>query len=50
MYAEGHFSHDKLANLQLDNWRTKPETAPAAGMTGMGVHLDRPYDMVVWLS
>jgi predicted dehydrogenase len=46
MYAEGHFSHDKLANLQLDNWRTKPETAPAAGMTGMGVHLT---DLMIWL-
>ena len=46
MYAEGHFSHDKLANLKLDNWRTKPETAPAAGMTGMGVHLT---DLMIWL-
>ena len=24
MYAEAHFSHDKLANLPLDNWRTDP--------------------------
>ena len=46
MYAEGHFSHDKLANLPLDNWRTNPEFAPAAGMTGMGVHLT---DLMIWL-
>ena len=46
MYAEGHFSHDKLANLELDNWRANPETAPAAGMTGMGVHLT---DFMIWL-
>ena len=46
MYAEGHFSHDKLSNLSLDNWRTKPEFAPAAGMTGMGVHLT---DLMIWL-
>ena len=41
MYAEGHFSHDKLSNLSLDNWRTKSQFAPAAGMTGMGVHFYR---------
>ena len=46
MYAEGHFSHDKLANLPLDNWRANPEIAPAAGMTGMGVHLT---DLMIWL-
>ena len=46
MYAEGHFSHDKLANLPLDNWRTNPKFAPAAGMTGMGVHLT---DLMIWL-
>lgn len=46
MYAEGHFSHNKLANLPLDNWRTDPQYAPAAGMTGMGVHLT---DLMIWL-
>ena len=46
MYAEGHFSHDKLANLALDNWRADPKYAPAAGMTGMGVHLT---DLMIWL-
>ena len=46
MYAEGHFSHNKLANLPLHNWRTDPQYAPAAGMTGMGVHLT---DLMIWL-
>ena len=46
MYAEAHFSHDKLANLPLDNWRTDPKVAPAAGMTGMGIHLT---DLMIWL-
>ena len=46
MYAEGHFSHDKLAGLSLDNWRADPEVAPAAGMTGMGVHLT---DLMLWM-
>jgi predicted dehydrogenase len=46
MYAEGHFSHDKLAGLPSDNWRADPKFAPAAGMTGMGVHLT---DLMIWL-
>lgn len=39
MHAEAAFSHDKLINVPLDNWRTKKATAPAAAMTGMGIHL-----------
>lgn len=39
MHAEAAFSHDKLMNVPTDNWRTKKATAPAAGMTGMGIHL-----------
>jgi predicted dehydrogenase len=39
MHAEAAFSHDKLIGVPLDNWRTKKTTAPAAGMTGMGIHL-----------
>ena len=46
MHAEAHFSHDKLANLPADNWRADPKFAPAAGMTGMGVHLT---DLMIWL-
>jgi predicted dehydrogenase len=39
MHAEGHFSHDKLANVPAGDWRTSPKDAPAAGMTAMGIHL-----------
>ena len=39
MHAEGHFSHDKLANVPEGDWRTSPKDAPAAGMTAMGIHL-----------
>lgn len=39
MHAEAAFSHDKLAGLGRDNWRTKKALAPAAAMTGMGIHL-----------
>ena len=46
LHAEAAFSHDKLAGLPADNWRTKPETAPAAGMTGMGIHLT---DFLIWM-
>lgn len=46
MHAEAAFSHDKLAGLPLDNWRTRPRLAPAAGMTGMGIHLT---DFFIWM-
>lgn len=39
MHAEAAFSHDKLKGVPKDNWRTKKATAPAAAMTGMGIHL-----------
>jgi len=39
MHAEAAFSHDKLAGLARDNWRTRKALAPAAAMTGMGIHL-----------
>lgn len=39
MHAEAAFSHDKLINVPSGDWRTRKETAPAAGMTGMGIHL-----------
>jgi predicted dehydrogenase len=39
MHAEGHFSHDKLAQVPEGDWRTSPKDAPAAGMTAMGIHL-----------
>lgn len=39
MHAEAAFSHDKLIGVKPGDWRTRKETAPAAGMTGMGIHL-----------
>ena len=39
MHAEANFSHDIFASVAVDNWRASHEEAPAAGMTGMGVHL-----------
>jgi len=39
MHAEAAFSHDKLINVPSGDWRTLKATAPAAGMTGMGIHL-----------
>ena len=46
MHAEAAFSHDKLATLDQENWRAKKATAPAAGMTGMGIHLT---DFFIWM-
>ena len=43
MHAESNFSHDKLANVPLGDWRTRAKDAPAAGMTGMGIHLTDSY-------
>ena len=43
MHAEAAFSHDKLINVPAGDWRTRKETAPAAGMTGMGIHLTDYY-------
>lgn len=39
MHVEANFSHDILTRLESDSWRAAAEEAPAAGMTGMGVHL-----------
>jgi predicted dehydrogenase len=43
MHVESDFSHDKLANVPKGDWRRSPTSAPAAGMTGMGVHLTDLY-------
>jgi len=43
MHAEAAFSHDKLINVPSGDWRTRKDTAPAAGMTGMGIHLTDFY-------
>ncbi len=39
MHAEAAFSHDKLIHVPKGDWRTLSSTAPAAAMTGMGIHL-----------
>lgn len=39
LHVEGHYSHDKFTPLAADNWRGSKADAPAAGWTGMGVHL-----------
>lgn len=43
MMVEGNYSHDVLAELAPGNWRLDPNEAPAAGMTGMGIHLVDAY-------
>ena len=43
MHAEAAFSHDKLIGVPPGDWRTVPETAPAAAMTAMGIHLTDLY-------
>ena len=36
---EANFRHDKFLTLDRDNWRLKPDQAPAGGMTATGIHL-----------
>lgn len=43
MHAEANFSHDKFVGLDANNWRGSKEEAPAAGMTGMGIHLSDAF-------
>ncbi|NKB48255.1 MAG: hypothetical protein GKS02_02705 [Alphaproteobacteria bacterium] len=39
LLVEGHYSHDIFQPLAADNWRGSLADAPAAGWTGMGVHI-----------
>lgn len=39
LLVEGQYSHDIFAPLDADNWRGSKVDAPAAGWTGMGVHI-----------
>ncbi|HLL26623.1 MAG TPA: Gfo/Idh/MocA family oxidoreductase [Xanthobacteraceae bacterium] len=39
MHAEGHFSHDWLADQPANDWRSQPEETKAGAVTGMGIHL-----------
>jgi predicted dehydrogenase len=43
MHVESNFSHDRLANVVTGDWRASQVEAPAAAMTGMGVHLTDAY-------
>ncbi len=43
MHVESNFSHDKQANIAVDDWRVASVDEPAAGMTGMGIHLTDAY-------
>lgn len=45
MHAEAAFSHDKLIGVSPNDWRTKKDISPAAGMTAMGIHLS---DLLIW--
>ncbi|MBM3695141.1 MAG: Gfo/Idh/MocA family oxidoreductase [Actinobacteria bacterium] len=47
VHMEAHWSHDRWLNMTADNWRGSKEEAPAAGWTGMGVHLS---DMMLSLA
>lgn len=46
MHAEAAFSHDKLIGVPAGDWRTRKDTAPAAGMTATGIHLT---DLLIWM-
>lgn len=43
MHIESNFSHDKLADVPMDDWRTSAIEAPAAAMTTMGIHQTDAY-------
>lgn len=43
MHAEAAFSHDKLVNVPVTDWRRSATESPAAGMTAMGIHLSDAF-------
>jgi predicted dehydrogenase len=43
MHAESNFSHDKLINVPVTDWRRSATESPAAGYTAMGIHLSDAY-------
>lgn len=47
LHMEAHWSHDRWLDMSADNWRGSKEESPAAGWTGMGVHLS---DMMLSLA
>jgi len=43
MHAEANFSHDKLINVPVGDWRRSAAESPAAGYTAMGIHLSDAF-------
>ncbi len=43
VHMEANFSHDGLAGVGADNWRTSKVESPAAAMTSMGIHLSDTF-------
>jgi predicted dehydrogenase len=39
LHLESNFSHDLFTKIDKDNWRLDPNSAPAGGMTALGIHL-----------
>jgi len=39
LHMETNFSHDIFMKLDRNNWRLDPKSAPAGGMTALGIHL-----------
>jgi predicted dehydrogenase len=39
MHLEANFSHDRLAQVPADDWRSSKADSPLPAITGMGVHL-----------
>jgi predicted dehydrogenase len=47
MHVEANFSHDKLAHVPANDWRSSRTDSPVPPITGMGVHLtDAFIDMI----
>ncbi len=39
MHVEGNYSHDWIAGIGSEHWRSAREESRAGGMTGMGIHV-----------
>jgi predicted dehydrogenase len=39
LHIEANFSHDKLAQVPVDDWRSSKIDSPIPAITGMGIHL-----------
>lgn len=43
LHAEANFSHNRIAHVPANDWRSSLKDSPAAGMTGTGVHLSDAF-------